>query len=178
MYKRQTQRDKALENMEVYAPIAHRLGIRAVKEELEDLSLRYLDPIAYQEIESGLALHRNEREAFIEETKAHIRERVSQLIPNVYLEGRVKSVNGIYRKMFIQGKNMDQIYDIYAVRVIEMCIRDRGIAVGNFLPEKDRVPYLDERLAGRAYVLLHGKHHLVRAGQNRRLHLSLSLIHI
>ena len=82
-WKPQTQRDKALENMEVYAPIAHRLGIRAVKEELEDLSLRYLDPIAYQEIESGLALHRNEREAFIEETKAHIRERVSQLIPGV-----------------------------------------------------------------------------------------------
>ena len=123
-WKPQTQRDKALENMEVYAPIAHRLGIRAVKEELEDLSLRYLDPIAYQEIESGLALHRNEREAFIEETKAHIRERVSQLIPNVYLEGRVKSVNGIYRKMFIQGKNMDQIYDIYAVRVIVDTVND------------------------------------------------------
>ena len=123
-WKPQTQRDKALENMEVYAPIAHRLGIRAVKEELEDLSLRYLDPIAYQEIESGLALHRNEREAFIEETKAHIRERVSQLIPNVYLEGRVKSVNGIYRKMFIQGKNMDLIYDIYAVRVIVDTVND------------------------------------------------------
>ena len=123
-WKPQTQRDKALENMEVYAPIAHRLGIRAVKEELEDLSLRYLDPIAYQEIESGLALHRNEREAFIEETKAHIRERVSQLIPNVYLEGRVKSVNGINRKMFIQGKNMDQIYHIYAVRVIVDTVND------------------------------------------------------
>lgn len=123
-WKPQKQRDKALENMEVYAPIAHRLGIRAVKEELEDLSLRYLDPIAYQEIESGLALHRNEREAFIEETKSHIRGRVAQLIPNVYLEGRVKSVNGIYRKMFIQGKNMDQIYDIYAVRVIVDTVND------------------------------------------------------
>lgn len=123
-WKPQKQRDKALENMEVYAPIAHRLGIRAVKEELEDLSLRYLDPIAYQEIENSLALHRNEREAFIAETKTHIRDRVSKLIPNVYLEGRVKSVNGIYRKMFIQGKNMDQIYDIYAVRVIVDTVND------------------------------------------------------
>ncbi|HBN79862.1 MAG TPA: (p)ppGpp synthetase, partial [Ruminococcaceae bacterium] len=65
----QKQRDKALENMEVYAPIAHRLGIRAVKEELEDLSLRYLDPVAYQEIENALELRSKDRDAFIESTK-------------------------------------------------------------------------------------------------------------
>ncbi|MFU0833698.1 MAG: (p)ppGpp synthase/hydrolase, HD superfamily [Oscillospiraceae bacterium] len=120
----QKQRDKALENMEVYAPIAHRLGIRAVKEELEDLSLRILDPTAYQEIESGLELRSGERTKFIEQTKSKIFDRVSPIIPNVYLEGRVKSINGIYRKMFIQGKTMDEIYDIYAVRVIVDTVND------------------------------------------------------
>ncbi|QEY34163.1 bifunctional (p)ppGpp synthetase/guanosine-3',5'-bis(diphosphate) 3'-pyrophosphohydrolase [Caproiciproducens galactitolivorans] len=120
----QKQRDKALENMEVYAPIAHRLGIRAVKEELEDLSLRCLDPIAYEEIESGLALRQNERKEFIELTKKNIYERVSPLIPNVYLEGRVKSINGIFRKTFIQGRSMEEIYDIYAVRVIVDTVND------------------------------------------------------
>lgn len=120
----QKQRDKALENMEVYAPIAHRLGIRAVKEELEDLSLRCLDPIAYEEIESNLELRSGERKEFIELTKKRIYERVSTLIPNVYLEGRVKSINGIYRKMFIQNHSMDEIYDIYAVRVIVDTVND------------------------------------------------------
>jgi guanosine-3',5'-bis(diphosphate) 3'-pyrophosphohydrolase len=120
----QKQRDKARENMEVYAPIAHRLGIRAVKEELEDLSLRILDPVAYREIEDGLELRASERNRFIEMTKKRIRERVSVTIPNVYLEGRVKSINGIYRKMFVQGRTMDEIYDIYAVRVIVDTVND------------------------------------------------------
>ena len=120
----QKQRDKALENMEVYAPIAHRLGIRAVKEELEDISLRILDPVAYREIEDGLELRSSERKRFIETTKQRISDRVSLTIPNVYLEGRVKSINGIYRKMFIQGRSMDEIYDIYAVRVIVDTVND------------------------------------------------------
>ncbi len=120
----QKQRDKARENMEVYAPIAHRLGIRAVKEELEDRSLRILDPVAYREIEDGLELRASERKRFIEMTKRRISERVSLTIPNVYLEGRVKSINGIYRKMFVQGRSMDEIYDIYAVRVIVDTVND------------------------------------------------------
>lgn len=120
----QKRRDKALENMEVYAPIAHRLGIRAVKEEMEDISLRYLDPIAYKEIEDTMNLKKTARQEFIEKTKKHIMKRVSQYIPNVYLEGRVKSVNGIYRKVFIQGKSIEEIYDIYAVRVIVDTVND------------------------------------------------------
>lgn len=120
----QKQRDTALESMEVYAPIAHRLGIRAVKEELEDLSLRYLDPVAYREIEDTLAMQSKDRIAFIERTKTEIRQRVSDIIPNVYLEGRVKSINGIFRKMFIQGKSMEEIYDVYAVRVIVDTVTD------------------------------------------------------
>lgn len=120
----QKQRDKALENMEVYAPIAHRLGIRAIKEELEDLSLRYLDPIAYQEIEDTLELRKKDRDHFIESTKKLVYDRVSQMIPNVFLQGRVKSIHGIYRKVFMQGRNMDEIYDIYAVRVIVDTVND------------------------------------------------------
>ncbi len=118
------QREKALESMEVYAPIAHRLGIRAIKEELEDLSLRILDPFAYKEIEDSLALRRDERTAFIEKTNKLIQSRVAETIPNVYVSGRVKSINGIYRKMFVQGRNMDEIYDIYAVRVIVDTVND------------------------------------------------------
>ena len=138
----QKQRDKARENMEVYAPIAHRLGIRAVKEELEDLSLRILDPVAYREIENGLELRTSERKQFIELTKKRISERVSLTIPNVYLEGRVKSISGIYRKMFIQGRSMDEIYDIYAVRVIVDTVNDcynvLGIVHDMFRPLPNR----------------------------------------
>ena len=108
----QKQRDKALECLEVYAPIAHRLGMRKVKEYMEDVSLKYLDPVAYKEIEDNLEARSTKRKQFIETTKEMIRSRVEPLIPGVYIEGRVKSVNGIYRKMFIQGKSFDEIYDV------------------------------------------------------------------
>lgn len=120
----QKRRDKALETMEVYAPIAHRLGIRAIKEEMEDISLRYLDPVAYKEIEDTMNLKKSNRQEFIEKTKKNIMKRVSKYIPNVHLEGRVKSVNGIYRKVFVQGKSIEEIYDIYAVRVIVDTVND------------------------------------------------------
>ena len=120
----QKRRDKALENMEVYAPIAHRLGIRAIKEELEDISIRYLDPVAYQEIEKILNLRKPDRELFIEKTKQYIKEKLEGFIPNFHLEGRVKSINGIYRKIFVQGKSIEEIYDIYAVRVIVDTVND------------------------------------------------------
>lgn len=115
----QKRRDKALETMEVYAPLAHRLGIRSVKEELEDISLRYLDPIAYQEIERMLDLKKGDRQKFLEKIKSKIRERLApEFGQDVYIDGRVKSVYGIYRKMYIQGKSFEEIFDIYAVRVI------------------------------------------------------------
>ena len=120
----QKQRDVALESMEVYAPIAHRLGIRAVKEEIEDRSIQYLDPVAYHEIESALEMQSRDREAFIQQTIEKIRERLKPMIPNVYLTGRVKSINGIFRKMFLQGKSLEEIYDVYAVRVIVDSVTD------------------------------------------------------
>lgn len=120
----QKRRDKALENMEVFAPIAHRLGIRKIKEELEDLSLQYLDPIAYADIEKSLERLKHDREQFIENIKKKIMDRISDTIPNAYIEGRVKSINGIYRKTIVQGKTIDQIYDIFAVRVIVDTVAD------------------------------------------------------
>lgn len=118
------QLKKSLETLEIYAPIAHRLGIRAVKEELEDLAIRYLDPVAYEEIESQLEANKEYRRAFIEDIKKQIRDRLGDSIPNLSVEGRVKSIHGIYRKMYMQGKQFEEIYDVYAVRVIVNTVND------------------------------------------------------
>ncbi len=120
----QKRRDKALETMEVYAPLAHRLGIRAVKEELEDRSLRYLDPVAYREIERMLALKQVDRQNFLEKIKQKIRERLSSEYSEIHIDGRVKSVYGIYRKMYMQGRAFEEIFDIYAVRIIADSVMD------------------------------------------------------
>ena len=120
----QKRRDKALECMEVYAPIAHRLGMKAIKEELEDLSLRYLDPIAYAEIEKELALTENERNIFIEQIKRKILDKIGNTIPKVTISGRVKSIVSIYRKTYMAGKEINQIFDVFAVRVIVNTVPD------------------------------------------------------
>lgn len=122
----QKQRDKALETLEVFAPIAHRLGIRAVKEELEDLSIAHLDPVGYHEIEELLRVRKQYRENLLEEIKSRVEQRLRQVMPEIeiQLEGRVKSIHGIYRKMYIQGKDFEEIYDVYAVRVITKTVAD------------------------------------------------------
>lgn len=112
------QREKSLETMEVYAPIAHRLGIRAIKEELEDLALRYLDPVAYAEIEEMLKSKTEEREAFIIDIQKRILERLAQSQIKAHVAGRVKSIYGIFRKVYVGGKSFDEVFDIFAVRVI------------------------------------------------------------
>ncbi len=117
-WESQKRRDKAHETMDIYAPLAHRLGIRALKEELEDLSLQVLDPVAYKEIEENLALRAEERSAFLEEIKQRIQTRLAEHGLQCQIFGRVKSFSGIYRKMYIQGHSFEEIYDIYAVRVI------------------------------------------------------------
>jgi len=108
----------SLETMNFYAPIAHRLGISDVKEEMEDLSLRYLDPFGFKDIEEQLALHKDERDAFINKIKTMITDRISDIQPPPIIEGRVKSIYSIYKKVYVKGKNFSEIYDIYAVRVI------------------------------------------------------------
>ncbi len=116
--REQKQRDIARETMDIFAPLAHRLGIRAVKEELEDLALRTLDPIGYHEIEDALELRHEQRDAFLSETQEKIRERLQEYGMTPYLSGRIKSIAGIYRKMYMQGRAFEEIYDIYAIRVI------------------------------------------------------------
>lgn len=126
----QKRRDKALETMEIFAPIADRLGIRAMKDEMEDLSLSYLDPIAYDEISSALAVKALDRQEFISNITQQIRQKVEGRIPEVFIDGRVKSINGIYKKVFEQGRSMEEIYDIYAIRIIVNSVNDCYNALG------------------------------------------------
>ena len=122
----QKQRDKSVETLEIYAPIAHRLGIRPVKEELEDLAIKHLDPIAYAEIENSLSLRKQQREQILDEIRTKISERLREEMPavNMSFQGRVKSIHGIYRKMYFQGRDFDEIYDIYAIRIITDTVAD------------------------------------------------------
>ncbi len=122
----QKQRDTSLETLEVYAPIAHRLGIRPVKEELEDLAIKHLDPVAYAEIEELLQHRSHDREQILDDIETRIEERLKETMPNVKMafQGRVKSIHGIYRKMYLQGKDFDEIYDVYAIRVITDTVAD------------------------------------------------------
>ncbi len=122
----QKQRDKSVETLEIYAPIAHRLGIRPVKEELEDLAIKHLDPVAYHDIEDLLTHRKQHREQILNEIKNRIEERLRESMPNVTLsfQGRVKSIHGIYRKMYVQNRDFDEIYDIYAIRIITDTVAD------------------------------------------------------
>ena len=112
------RREKAQETLEIYAPIAHRLGIRGVKEELEDLAISYLDPVAYKEIQEKLEHQQSKRKEYLDSIQKKISDRIKQVVPNSSISGRIKIVHGIYRKMYMQGKSFDEIYDIYAVRII------------------------------------------------------------
>ncbi|MBR3144802.1 MAG: bifunctional (p)ppGpp synthetase/guanosine-3',5'-bis(diphosphate) 3'-pyrophosphohydrolase [Clostridia bacterium] len=120
------QREKSLETLEIYAPIAHRLGIRPVKEELEDISIKHLDPVAYDEIESLLKVQKPQRDIIMKELKERTEERVRKEMPNTHMtfQSRVKSVYGIYRKMYLQGRDFDEIYDVYAIRIITDTVSD------------------------------------------------------
>ncbi len=120
----QRRREIALETIEIYAPIAHRLGIRPIKEELEDLSISYLDPVAYHEIEENLEAQSRSRNDYLADIKDRIEERIHSLVTGAQVSGRIKSVHGIYRKMYMRNKNFDEIYDIYAVRIIVESVID------------------------------------------------------
>ncbi len=140
--REQKRRDIALETMEVFAPIAHRLGIKAIKDEMEDLSLQYLDPIGYKEIETHLENNMADGQGFINKIMKQISDRVSEYINNAKVSGRVKSIHGIYKKLIIQGKSLEEIYDIYAVRVIVDTVGDcynvLGIVHDMFQPLPNR----------------------------------------
>lgn len=138
----QKRRDVALETMEIYAPIAHRLGIHTVKEEMDDLSLRYLDPVAYNELEQALEIRKDQRVAFLDSIKQKVTERIAKDGFEPYIEGRVKSIYGIYRKVYIQGKAFEEVFDVYAVRIIvntvEECYNVLGVIHDMFRPLPNR----------------------------------------
>ena len=112
------QKQKSLETMEIYAPISHRLGMQRIKWELEDLSLKYLDPIGYDEIVSKLDAKRQEYEDFMRRTQDQIDQRLNDLNIQHIVYGRMKHPYSIYRKMFNQNKSLDEIFDLFAFRVI------------------------------------------------------------
>ena len=112
------QREKSLETMEIYAPLAHRLGMQKLKWELEDLSLRYLDPVGYKEIEEEMAKRSAAHEEFLDSIQLRIQQRLEQEGIRCKVYGRVKHTYSIYRKMFAQNKTLDEIFDLYAFRVI------------------------------------------------------------
>ena len=112
------QREKALETMEIYAPIAHRLGMQKIKWELEDLSLQYLDPVGYQEIADELIRRSSAHEEFMASIQQKIQDRLAEEGIQATVYGRVKHIYSIYRKMFAQNKTLDEIFDLYAFRVI------------------------------------------------------------
>ena len=118
------QLKKCQETMDIYAPLAHRLGMQKVKWELEDTSLRYLNPKEYNEIMGYLNAHKEQDEAFMHTIQSKITERLSAVGIRNTTYGRIKHVYSIYRKMQTQGKTIDELYDIYAFRVIVDSIPD------------------------------------------------------
>ncbi len=118
------QKQKSLETMEIYAPIAHRLGMQRMKWELEDLSLKYLDPIGYDEIVSKLDAKRPEYDALMSRTQAQIDQRLNEMGIKHIVYGRMKHPYSIYRKMFSQNKSLDEIFDLFAFRVVVDTVSD------------------------------------------------------
>ena len=124
------QREKARETLNIFAPIAHRLGMYKIKWELEDVSLKYLDPIAYYEIVEGISQKRNEREEFIAKIKHDLKAKLTDAGIECTIDGRPKHFYSIYRKMFTQQKTLEQIFDLFAVRIITENLSDCYAALG------------------------------------------------
>lgn len=112
------QREKSHETLEVYAPLAHRLGISKIKTELEDLSIKYLDSVGYYEIVEGLKQKKSERDEYVSLIKESLDKRLEEMNIKSHISGRAKHIYSIYRKMYSQGKTLDEIYDLFAVRII------------------------------------------------------------
>ena len=121
---------KAKETLDVYAPLAHRLGISKIKWELEDLSLRFLDPVAYYEIVDGIKQKKEERDEVIQEFMDSLQKRLESMQIDFKIFGRAKHFYSIFRKMYKQNKTLDEIYDLFAVRIIVNTVSDCYAALG------------------------------------------------
>ena len=128
--KPEKQKIKARETMDIYSPIAQRLGISKIKIELDDLSLRYLEPEAYKDLTVKINARKENRDAFIKEIIAQVSEQVHGAGIEAKIDGRVKHFFSIYRKMKNQNKTLDQIYDLFAVRIIVDTVKDCYAALG------------------------------------------------
>ena len=124
------QQEKARETMDIYAPIAMRLGISKIKVELDDLSLKYLEPEVYYDLVEKIALRKTERQKFVDGIVAEVRAHIEKAGIKAQIDGRVKHFFSIYKKMVNQDKTLDQIYDLFAVRIIVDTVKDCYAALG------------------------------------------------
>ncbi|HEX7246819.1 MAG TPA: bifunctional (p)ppGpp synthetase/guanosine-3',5'-bis(diphosphate) 3'-pyrophosphohydrolase, partial [Actinomycetota bacterium] len=124
------QRRIATETLEIYAPLAHRLGVQEIKWELEDLAFRTLHPGPYREISSLVAARRGERTALIEQVTSEARAKLKELGVKAEVEGRPKHLYSVYEKMVIRGKEFNEIYDLVGIRILVESLRDTYAALG------------------------------------------------
>lgn len=128
--KPEKQREKARETMDIYAPIAQRLGISKIKVELDDLSLKYLEPEVYQGLILKIASKKSERESFIQSIVTEVKNHIISSNIEAKIDGRVKHFFSIYKKMVNQNKTLDQIFDLFAVRIVVESVKDCYAALG------------------------------------------------
>ncbi len=128
--KPEKQQEKARETMDIYAPIAQRLGIMRVKVELDDLSLKYLQPDVYYDLVDKIAVRKNKREQYVQEIVDEVGAHIANAGIEAKIDGRVKHFFSIYKKMKNQNKTIDQIYDLFAVRIIVDTVKDCYAALG------------------------------------------------
>ena len=124
------QQKIAKETLEIYAPIAHRLGMGKIRGELEDLGFRYIDPIAYQQVKEAVESHRKVGEAFLTRVEGVVRDKLKEAGITAKVESRTKRYYSIHKKLVRQGINVDQVYDLYAMRVITRSVQDCYAVLG------------------------------------------------
>ncbi len=124
------QKEKARETMDIYAPIAQRLGISKIKIELEDLSLKYLEPEAYYDLVEKIALRKSVRDEYVQKLVEEVRHHIENAGIQAEIDGRAKHFFSIYKKMVNQDKTLDQIYDLFAIRIIVEDVKDCYAALG------------------------------------------------
>ncbi len=124
------QKETARETMDIYAPIAQRLGISKIKIELDDLSLKYLEPEVYKDLTEKIATKKSERQAYIDDIVADVRMHIEEAGIQAKIDGRIKHFFSIYKKMVNQNKTLEQIYDLFAVRIIVDSLKDCYAALG------------------------------------------------
>lgn len=124
------QKEKARETMDIYAPIAHRLGISKIKVELDDLSLKYLEPEVYYDLVEKVALKKSDREQYVDRIVQEVRRHIEAAGIRAQIDGRAKHFFSIYKKMVNQQKSLEQIYDLFAVRIIVDTVKDCYAALG------------------------------------------------